>query len=111
MGVFVAQRSSQGLVVVARTIVDVSNDWFAFVVDVRESVVIHPIRVKDRFDGALSPPVPIRGLFVVIVVESLNDVLPKGFLAEITLCELIFFLRHELSERAKEAKVQDICIG
>jgi len=37
LGVFVAQRSSQGLVVVARTIVNVWNDWFPFVVAVRKS--------------------------------------------------------------------------
>ena len=45
------------------------------------------------------------------IVESLHDVLPKGLLAEIPLLELPFVLRHELSERAKEAKVQNICIG
>ena len=49
--------------------------------------------------------------FFVIGVESLHDVLPKGLLAEIPLFELPFVLRHELSERAKEAKVQNICIG
>ena len=78
-GVFKGQRSSQGLVVL--------NGWFAFVVAVRKLVVIPPIRVKDRFDdGALQPPAPIHGLFFcVIVVESLHDVLPKGFLAAISI--------------------------
>ena len=104
-GVFKGQRSSQGLVVL--------NGWFAFVVAVRKLVVIPPIRVKDRFDdGALQPPAPIHGLFFCVIgVESLHDVLPKGLLAEIPLLELPFVLRHELSERAKEAKVQNICIG
>ena len=104
-GVFKGQRSSQGLVVL--------NGWFAFVVAVRKLVVIPPIRVKDRFDdGALQPPAPIHGLFFCVIgVESLHDVLPKGLLAEIPLFELPFVLRHELSERAKEAKVQNICIG
>ena len=64
MGVFIAQRSSQGLVVAAQTVVDVLRDWFAFVIAVRKLVVIPPIRVKDRFDdGALHPPAPIHGLF------------------------------------------------
>ena len=86
-GVFKAQLSSKGLVVVAGTVVDVLNGWFAFVVAVRKLVVIPPIRVKDRFDdGALQPPAPIHGLFFcVIVVESLHDVLPKGFLAAISI--------------------------
>ena len=79
----------------------------------RKVEVIPPIRVKDRFDdGALlRPPAFIQGLVVVIVVESLHDVLPKGFLAAIPLLKLPFVLRHELSERAKEAKVQNICTG
>ena len=78
----------------------------------RKLVVIHPIRVKGWFDdGALSPPVPTRGLFVVIVVESLHNVLPKGFLSEIPLFELPRVFRHKLCERLKEAKVQNICIG
>ena len=86
-GVFKAQLSSQGLVVVARTVGDGLNDWFPFDVAVRKLVVIPPIRVKDRFDdGALQPPAPIHGLFFcVIVVESLHDVLPKGFLAAISI--------------------------
>ena len=112
-GVFKAQLSSQGLVVVAGIVVDTLNGWFAFDVAVRKLVVIPPIRVKDRFDdGALQPPAPIHGLFFCVIgVESLHDVLPKGLLAEIPLLELPFVLRHELSERAKEAKVQNICIG
>ena len=109
MDVFVAQCSSQGLIVVARTIVDVLKDWFPFVVAVRKLVVIRrPIHVKDRFDDG--PPAPIHGLFVVIVAESLREVLPKGFLTEITLFELPLVLRHELRERSKEAKVKNICI-
>ena len=84
-GVFKAQRSSQGLVVVAGTVGDALNGWFRFDVAVRKLVVIPPIRVKDRFDdGALQPPAPIHGLFFCVIgVESLHDVLPKGLLAEI----------------------------
>merc|ERR1712216_583531 len=108
----IAQLSSQGLVVVAPTIVDVLNDWFAFVAAVRKFVVIRAMRVKDRFDDcALRPPAPIHGLFIVIVAESLHDVLPKGLLTEIPLFELPFVPRHKLCERSKEAKVKNICIG
>ena len=105
-GVFKGQRSSQGLVVL--------NGWFVFDVAVRKLVVIPPIRVKDRFDdGARSSTSSTYpwSLFFVIGVERLHYVLPKGFLAAIPLLELPFVLRHELSERAKEAKVQNICIG
>ena len=42
---------------------------------------------------------------------SLHEPLPKGLLAEMPLLELPFVPQHELSERAKEAKVQNICIG
>ena len=99
-GVFKAQLSSQGRIVVARTIVDVLSGVAPFDVAVRKLVVIPPIRVKDRFDdGALQPPAPIHGLFFfMIVVESLYDVLPKGSLTAIPLLELPFVLRHELSE-------------
>ena len=110
---FKGQRSSQGLVVVAGTVVDALNGRFPFDVAVRKLVVIPPIRVKDRFDDGRSSSSSTYpwSLFFVIVVESLHDVLPKGLLAEIPLFVLPFVLRHELSERAKEAKVQNICIG
>ena len=69
-GLFKGQRSSQGLVVVAGTVVDVLNGWFAFVVAVRKLVVIPPIRVKDRFDdSALQPPSPGLGSAAALPVS------------------------------------------
>ena len=70
MGVFKAQLSSQGLVVVAGTVGDALNGWFPFDVAVRKLVVIPPIRVKERFDdGALQPPAPGLGSAAALPVS------------------------------------------
>ena len=112
LGVFEAQRTHQRLVFVGGNVSEFLNNWFRLDVAVRKLVIVRPLRVKDRLDdGALCPPAPVHRSFVVVLVESLHDVLPKGFLALIALFERSFFLRHELCERPEEAEVKNICVG
>ena len=86
MGVFEAQRAHQRLVLGARNVAEFFNDWFLLDVAVRKLVIVRPWCVKDRLDdGALHPPLSIHRPSVVVGVESLHDVRPKGFLALIIL--------------------------
>jgi len=94
LGVFEAQCSYQGLVVVARNGVEFLKNWFRLDVAVRKLAIVRPLCVNDRLDdGALHLSAAVHRLFVVIVVESLHDMLQKCFLAFITLFGLPFFLR------------------
>jgi len=92
----------------ARTLYDVTwTTWRTQPVRPRYSALKSLVNAKEYRAQTAS----IHRPFVVVVVESLHDVRPEGFLAFITLFELSFFLRHELCERPKEAEVENIRVG